>query len=198
MWRHQLCQVTCRYSFYVLYPSKLRHLYHYEWASERFKCLPEITSLKHGCTSTQLNAQSRALLDNPNKLTTIREISRIFCSPKDNYRVQFSLSWNIRLQFITSHKISLRAILILSSPTTVYLPSCLCLSGFPTKTLYAVLPQARFINRPSQLPLFDQANNSLRTNYLLDFVHCLAKILKYNIKHKNHDVSEDGSSSETS
>ena len=44
-----------------------------------------------------------------------------------------------------------------------------------------------------QLFITKQAHFILRTNILLDFVHRLAKILKYNIK--NHDVSEDDSSS---
>jgi len=72
-----------------------------------------------------------------------------------------SLSWASSIQSIPSHPTSWISILILSSHLSLGLPSGLFPSGFPTKTLYALLlsPHTSYMPRPSHSSWFDHPNN---------------------------------------
>ena len=85
-----------------------------------------------------------------------------FMSPECCFCVHKSplvtLSWARQIQSMPSHPVSLRYILILSSHLCLDFPHCLSPSGFPTKTLYALLLSPIYATSPSHLMFLDFVN----------------------------------------
>jgi hypothetical protein len=73
---------------------------------------------------------------------------------------QLSPSWASSIQFIPPHPTSWRSILLLSSHLNLGLPSDLCLSGYPTKTLYMPLPPSELHASPPHSSRFYHPHNS--------------------------------------
>jgi hypothetical protein len=71
------------------------------------------------------------------------------------------LFWASLIQSTPSHRISLRAILILSSHLRVWLPDVLFPSGFPNTIFYTFLISARayYMPRSSHPPLFNRSDS---------------------------------------
>jgi len=87
-----------------------------------------------------------------------------------------SLSWARSVQFMPTHLISWRAILILCFYLCLGLPSSLFPSGFPTKTLYTHILAPIYATFPANLILLDLITRSILGEYRLrscSFLHYL-------------------------
>ena len=110
-------------------------------------------------TTTLLTPRSRVLLE---KLTVSRLVkkfaafygTRSFITAFTSARHLF-LSWASLIQSIPPNPTSWRSNFILSSHLCLGLPSGLCPSGFPTKTLYTPLPSPLRAACPAHLILLD-------------------------------------------
>jgi len=90
-----------------------------------------------------LTPQSRGLLEKPTCSELVKKFPAFygtwrFISTFTSAR-NLSLSWARSIQYMSPHPTSRRSILILSSHRCLGIPSGLCPSGFPTKTLYTPL-----------------------------------------------------------
>jgi len=94
-----------------------------------------------------------------NSRSSSQEIPRLLWKLKVLYRVPKSpslvLSWARRIQSTTSHPMSLRSVLILSSYLFLRLPSGLFPSGFLTEILYTFLISPIRAKSPTYLILLD-------------------------------------------
>jgi hypothetical protein len=101
-----------------------------------------------------------------NRSSTTQESPRILWNPKVHDRIhKCSLpvpTLASSIQSIPTHPTSWRSILILSSHLHLGLPSGLFLSGFPTQTLYTLLPlpHSCYMPRPSHSSRFYHPHNS--------------------------------------
>jgi hypothetical protein len=83
----------------------------------------------------------------------------------------WSLSWARSNQSISSHPVSPRSNLILSTHLRLRLPSGLFLSVFPTKILYAFFcPHSCYMSYASHLPWLDHSNYTWRRAQVMKFL----------------------------
>jgi hypothetical protein len=106
-------------------------------------------------TSKKLTPWSRVLLETLIACPASQEISRVLWNPKVHYCVHKSLPPILTLSQVnpihTPKSVFLRSNLILSSHLCPDLQNGLFPSGFPIKTLYALLPHGRHMPYPSHL-----------------------------------------------